>query len=206
MSRYDYEYQQREPELSWGPFLILMTLTSYFAFVLGAMSVATGLFYLAELAEEFPTMTRRLLKALIVAVCCMMGLFAALDGMPLWRCCLTVAAHVLYGQLLPSFPWIKLTSPVCIASISAFILDNVSWYIFFISNGGQYPFWSVISFFLLCVWATPMGFFISLAATEDQLPHGGFADSRAGGGGGKRRTVSALLSSIANGSFWIEKQ
>ena len=203
MSRYDYDYRDHEPELGWGAFYITMTLVSYLASVLGAMSVATGLFYLAELAEEFPTLTKRVLKGLLGVVCALLTLFMVIDGLSPWRCCASVLFHVLYAQLLRGFPWINLTSPLCIGCIAAFLCDNVSWYLFFTSNGGHFPFWSVISFFLLCVWSAPLGFFISLAATEDQLPHGGFSDAKPAGS--KRRTISAVLSSLASGSFWAEK-
>ena len=204
MSRYDYDYsyRDREPELGWGAFYISMTLVSYLASVLAAMSVATGLFFLAELAEEFPTMTKRVLKVLVGAVCTLLVLFMCIDGLSPLRCCASVAFHILYAQLLRGFPWVNLTSPICLGCIAAFLCDNISWYLFFIENGSRFPFWSVISFFLLCVWSAPLGFFISLAAADEQLPHGGFSDSKAGG---KRRTISAVLSSVANGSFWAEK-
>jgi hypothetical protein len=206
MGRYDYEYHHTEPEMSWGPFFIVMTLTSYVACVLAALCVATGLFYLAELAEEFPTLTRRVLKILMGTVAVLMLLFMVVDGLCWWRCCFTIVAHLLYGSLLSSFPYVKLLSVNCIGSFGAFILDNVSWYVFFISQGGHYPFWAVMSFLLLCVWSTPIGFFISLAATDDQLPQGGFAEGRAAGGSkNKRRNISAVLGSIADGSFWTDK-
>lgn len=51
------------------------------------------------------------------------------------------------------------------------VLNHLLWFRFFTAN--YYQFSTVVAFFLICVWAIPFCFFISLSANENTLPGNG---------------------------------
>ena len=89
--------------VSWVAMLIQICLLT--------LCIAAGLYYLAELVEEYTVMTKRVIKYLIVGVSCVYIGLMVFEGMP-WKMTLTgLVSTLLYTTLLPNFPDIDLVSP-----------------------------------------------------------------------------------------------
>ena len=181
-----------EPELDWGVFYVTTLLAWLLCMVFIALGIASGLFYLAEIAEEFSVVAKRINKALVVSIAVLHLLLLVFDHLSWWRSCLSIASNTAYFQLLRDFPWVRVTSMWAILSIVCFVADNVCWYSFFMMSTGEFPFWSIVSFFVLFVWLVPLGFFVSLAVAEEQLPSGYSSANRAQ----KKHTIASFLGSL----------
>mmetsp|Transcript_36729 Transcript_36729/g.50990 ORF Transcript_36729/g.50990 Transcript_36729/m.50990 type:complete len:210 (+) Transcript_36729:233-862(+) len=153
-----------------------MTLSLFVAYVGGyaslvflAVCLATGLYYLAELVEEYTMLTKKCITYAIYAV---VGIHVALlvvDRLPLVCILCGIGSHAMYYTLLKKFPFIELASTSFICSVLALIVSHYVWIQHFI-HGSRVSIEFVMGFFLICVWLVPFAFFISLAANESVLP------------------------------------
>lgn len=87
-----------------------------------ALCLATGLYYVAELAEEYSVMTK---KILVYAVLTITGIHIVLwlfDRFPFVYIAVGVFSHLVYFQLLKSFPFISLKSISFVLSCCMYIL------------------------------------------------------------------------------------
>lgn len=77
---------------------------------------AAGLYYLAELAEEYPTYAQRAIRYTIMGL---LGLHLVLlvGDLSAWRLLLGAGAHAVYFSLLKQFPDVSLTSLPFIGSM-----------------------------------------------------------------------------------------
>ncbi|CAG2100209.1 unnamed protein product [Medioppia subpectinata] len=119
---------------------------SYFALLvqlfLIVLSVAAGLYYLAELVEEFSVISAKVIKSTIL-----LTLFIYL--------CL--------------FLFEELPNSLIITGIVILLLVN-HYFAFSYFSSVYYPFTQVLAFFTICLWLIPFAFFISLSANENVLP------------------------------------
>jgi len=131
-------------------------------------AIAAGLYYLAELVEEYTVMTARVIRWMTVGVLLTYGgLFLFEDLPPLMVGC-GVFAQVSHLALLSSFPFFVVTSP---SFILAVIMVLVNHYLAFQHFGDHYyPFSEVMAYFSICMWLVPFTFFVSLSANENVLP------------------------------------
>jgi hypothetical protein len=91
----------------------------YTALVFLAVCLATGLYYLAELVEEYTVLTKRLLGWAVIAEVGIYVLLLVVDRLPVMACVSGLVAHLVYGTLLRKFPFISLTSPEFLGSCGA---------------------------------------------------------------------------------------
>lgn len=148
-------------------FWLLGYISGFLTLVLLALSISSGLYLLAELAEEFPTMSGKITKYLLASIL-IFHVILLIDGLP-WRESLcSIAAHVIYASMLRNFPFVDIVSVSTIASSLAFICCNVMWLLFFTRKYHE-PL-QVIGFFVLCVWSIPCALFVSLTPNENALP------------------------------------
>lgn len=197
MSRRYFHY--REAELDWGAFYFIATISSWVGIIVLALSVASALFYLTELAEEYSVVTKRILRALVFSVAALHGLVLVVDEMSWWRSVLSMAALLgPYRLLLRRFPWVSLSSTVVLAAVAMFVVDNASWYSYFLTTDVELPFWSVVPFFLTMVWLVPIGFFVSLAIEDERMPGGG-GGLAGGGDDGRRSSVWRSIMALVSG-------
>eukprot|EP01059_Diplonema_ambulator_P007635 TRINITY_DN17119_c0_g1_i1.p1 TRINITY_DN17119_c0_g1~~TRINITY_DN17119_c0_g1_i1.p1 ORF type:complete len:216 (+),score=58.35 TRINITY_DN17119_c0_g1_i1:33-650(+) len=144
-----------------------------------SISLASGLYYAAELAEENTVMARKVLKYWIVAVCVVHVLLWLVDGMPFWQCFWGLAANAAYSTLLHEYPFVKFFAPPAIASILLFCIDTCQWYLYFIDDGTPgYSVSMIIGFFGTMVWPVPFGFFVTLSLSDQGLPGLGTINNR----------------------------
>jgi hypothetical protein len=151
--------------------LVLVYLGGYLALVLFAVCLATGLYYVAELVEEYTRTTKKVLKWALLTVLALHAALLLFDRQPISCVLAGAAAHVAYARLLPRFPHLALASPEFALAFIAFLASNALWLRHFYYNtyaSAEY----VAGFCAVCAWLVPFGFFISLAANDSVLPVG----------------------------------
>lgn len=194
-------------------FWLATSLAFYVGILFIAVGIAAGMYYLAELAEEYTTIARRVMKVLMISVATSYLLIAVVDGVSWWRCLLSIGSQAVYSLVLRSFPWIRPSSLPILGCGVALVVDHVLWYTYFSEN--RYPYWAVVSFFLLFVWAVPFGYFVTCAVVDQSLPGLGSDLPPLGGRGGsfdesssgsKRRTFASMLASVLPARVLGEKR
>ncbi|GAA5810316.1 hypothetical protein MFLAVUS_003737 [Mucor flavus] len=116
------------------------------AFCFVILSLACGLYYLAELVEEYSVYTKKVIKAMTAVLGC----------------------HVVYSLNLKTFPFISLTSVPFVGSCILVFANHFLWFRYFTTH--YRPFMDIAAFFGLCVWLVPFAYFISLSANDNALP------------------------------------
>lgn len=182
----------------WSFFTILCHSAAILLILFTALSYATGLFYLAELAEEYPTKTKKVLRISIVAILLLHIILAFTTTLSYLPIILGFATHICYWLLSSTYPDIQLKSLPFIGSCIGVIASQGLWYYEFrlsstaiqqtsnFFNGSRryepnsrynqpYPLYTfstveVISFTLLLVWFVPLFYFISGNLGDSSLP------------------------------------
>ena len=90
------------------------------------MCAACGLYYLAELVEEYTSTMRRIMYVSCFAVLAAHVLFI-FEGLPLSALGVGLATHACYLWLLQSFPFIKFNSPQFLTSLGMCVLSHYFW-------------------------------------------------------------------------------
>lgn len=167
---------------------MILQAISYAGTILGflflILSVASGLYYISEIVEEYTEPTKRFLTKAIYGVIVLLVLLLFLDKFPVKLTLFAIAAHIIYLQNLKTFPFIQLTSPVFLLSCLAVVTNHYLWFQYFNKvdippqfryNPNYIPerratFTEVASFFGICVWFVPFALFVSLSAGDYVLP------------------------------------
>ncbi|XP_078530664.1 protein TEX261 [Lissotriton helveticus] len=146
--------------LSWLSLLIQV------AFV--TLAIAAGLYYLAELIEEYTVATSRIIKYIIwFSTAILIGLYL-FEKFPALMVGVGLFTNLVYFGLLRTFPFIMLTSPNFILSCVLVVVNHYLAFQYFAEE--YYPFSEVLAYFTFCLWITPFAFFVSLSAGENVLP------------------------------------
>lgn len=157
-------------------FVVVVYASAYLLLLFGAICLACGLYYLVELAEEYTRFTKRLIHNAILGELVLHFFLWAYERMWFVPNLIGVISHVSYLLLLRSFPYIKPSSPPFLISCVLFITSNLVWYRYFHSDPEFFyhyrvgPMASTASFFFLCIWLVPLGFFVSLTVNDSVLP------------------------------------
>lgn len=149
-------------------FSLLIGAAGYLFAVFTALAYACGLFYLAELAEDYPTITKECLRWGIIVVTFLHLLCFIFEEFPYHCLLLGIAFHVCSYQLLHTFPDCALLSPQAISSFVLLIVSNLAWCYFFIYS--YFMISEILAFYFLMVWLIPVAFFISLSFGDGVLP------------------------------------
>jgi len=132
------------------------------------LAIAAGLYYLAELVEEYTVMTAKVIRWMIISVIAVyVGLFM-FENLPTSLVAGGLVAQVGHLALLSSFPFFSVSSPSFILSVVMVVLNHYLAFSFFGEN--YYPFSEVMAYFTVCMWLVPFSFFVSLSANENVLP------------------------------------
>ncbi|XP_045457009.1 protein TEX261 [Melitaea cinxia] len=152
--------------------MYFMFLLSILSLVLQAtfitLALAAGLFYLAELVEEYTVMAKYVISWVVIAtVVIHLGLIL-FEDIPLYLNAIGVIQQILYGFLLKDFPVVRVTSVAFMTAVLNLILHHYLAIKYF----GQvhYAFSEVLAYFTLCLWIVPLALFVSLSANDYVLP------------------------------------
>jgi len=155
-----------------------------------ALAYACALFYLAELAEDYPTRTKQCVKWGIIVIILLHVLCWVFESFPTHCILVGLATHVSSFQLLRTFPDCAVLSFPALGTLVLVLLDNLAWWWYF-SSSYMFQFWEVMAFFFLFVWLMPVAFFVSLSLGEGVLP---VRDVDSGKKQKKSGTLKALFS------------
>ncbi|GMM36440.1 Svp26 protein [Saccharomycopsis crataegensis] len=147
-------------------------------FVCLTLAIASGLYYLSELVEEYSELTKRTLYRLIYTIISVLLLLWIVEGFPFKLTVFSIAINFLYLKTLSKFPYLKIDSPDFILSGILTFINHFLWFNHFnnLSSNRHYDnriipsFSEIASFFGICVWLIPFSLFISLSAGENLLP------------------------------------
>lgn len=157
-------------------FVAVVYISGYLFLLFAAVCLACGLYYLVELAEEYTVFTKKLIRITILVQLVLHSLLYLYERFPLLHCSVGFLAHIVYLQLLRSFPFIEPSSPQFLLSVLMFAVDNYLWFTFFRSDSELFykyrvaPGPAISSFFLLVIWLVPCAFFCSLTVNDSVLP------------------------------------
>ncbi|CAL8240326.1 unnamed protein product [Merluccius merluccius] len=100
--------------LSW------LSLVVQISFV--TLAIAAGLYYLAELIEEYTVATRRIIKYMIMFSTGVLASLYVFEGFPVLMVAVGLFTNLVYFGLLQTFPYILLSSPNFILSCGEHLL------------------------------------------------------------------------------------
>ena len=172
----------------------------YLCLLLLAISISSGLYLLAELAEEYPTLAGVILKRYTLPVVVGVHIVLWVDGLPTFECFLGLLAHACYWKLLESYPMLSLKSYEAPLSLFMFLLSHYFWFVYFTEpNVYGMPgrdILHIIGFFVVLVWSVPMGLFVTLTISDNVLP--GSGNSKHGSTDHLNRTAGSMHKKGAN--------
>lgn len=147
-------------------FLSFLAIIIQISFVI--LSVAAGLYYIAELIEEYTVFTCKIIRVLILVTLTIYGGLFLFEDFPASMMICGIASQVMHLLVLRTFPFFIVTS---FPFISAVVLVVINHYLAFSHfSTVYYPFSEVLAYFTLCLWIVPFCFFVSLSANENILP------------------------------------
>ncbi|KAK6185093.1 hypothetical protein SNE40_007407 [Patella caerulea] len=132
------------------------------------LSIAAGLYYLAELVEENTVFTSKIILYLIIFTTGVHIGVLVLEDFPFYVSVLGLLANAFYFMVLQNFPYFNLTSPSFIGSVVMMFGQHYVTFSHF--SNVWYPFSEVMAYFTICLWLVPFAFFVSLSANEYVLP------------------------------------
>ncbi|KAI7839316.1 hypothetical protein COHA_007014 [Chlorella ohadii] len=170
--------------------LITVYLGFYLAIVFLSLSIACGLYYLAELCEEYVLTTKRLIGHVIRAEL-LLHLLLFTDKLPPTALAVGIAAHLSYIRLLKPFPYIQLTAGGTLASIGLLVASTVLWLKHYMSS--YYTVEYIAAFLLLTTFLVPFAFFLGMSGDYTTLPGAGGWVPTPSGGAALQRTGSGRV-------------
>jgi len=150
-------------------FIYLMSWISLLCQV-GLLTLAVGaaLYYLAELMEEYTSVTKQIINGMLIASCFVYFGLWVVEGFPLLIVGLGLLTNFFQFKLLKSFPFVEPTQPSAILTGILVLVDH--YYAFEYFTSVYYNFSEVLAYFTLCLWLIPFAFVISLSASDNVLP------------------------------------
>uniref|UniRef100_A0A1B6KPM9 Protein TEX261 n=1 Tax=Graphocephala atropunctata TaxID=36148 RepID=A0A1B6KPM9_9HEMI len=146
--------------LSWIALLVQISFVS--------VSLAAGLYYIAELVEEYTVLSKKIIWWMtIVTLGTYLG-FLLFEDLPTAMVVCGLLAQVAHLLILKTFPYVALSSPAFV--IAVFLLLVNHYFAFQYFNSIYHSFSEVMAYFTLCLWLVPFALFVSLSANENVLP------------------------------------
>lgn len=167
--------------------------SGYLALLVLALSIAAGLYLLAEVAEEYSALSKKVIKYSTAVIVALHVLFL-LAGLPFKQISIGLVSHAVYYSLLSNFPYTEL-SPTSIGAIFLVIANHFFWFRFFFEY--YVPLMQITGFFLVMVWTVPLLLFCSLSLGDDVLPAGAGGEMHGQRRGGKPSMFRALYDKIS---------
>ncbi|KAI8607877.1 transmembrane adaptor Erv26-domain-containing protein [Chytriomyces sp. MP71] len=163
---------------------LLVYVGAALGFVFLVLSLASGLYYLAEIIEENTVAAKKTIIGCHV-------ILAVYDHMSWLRIAISIGCHLVYSLLLGTFPNVQLDDPYFILTCVLAVVDHFMWFFWFAEANHFHRFMDIAAFFGLMVWLVPFMFFISLSANENTLP--AFASARSNK---KQNLVKGLMNFV----------
>ncbi|CAH0391827.1 unnamed protein product [Bemisia tabaci] len=149
-------------------FYLLSWLSTTIQVCFITLAVAAGLYYLAELVEEFTVISKKIITWMTLAtIICYIG-FILFEDLPKTLIICGISSQVTHLLILQTFPFFTITSPTFIVAVILLFVNHYLAFDYFSSV--YHPFSEVMAYFTLCLWLVPCALFVSLSANENILP------------------------------------
>ncbi|EDW73667.1 uncharacterized protein Dwil_GK19578 [Drosophila willistoni] len=132
------------------------------------LSIVAGLYYLAELAEEYTTPARKVILFMISFTIFVYIMLMAFEDFPWTMLLCGFLAQGFHLSIMGGFPFIRLMSVPFIGSLIMLVINHALAFQYFTSV--YVPFTQVLAYFTICMWMVPFGLFVSLSANDSVLP------------------------------------
>ncbi|XP_034105155.1 protein TEX261 [Drosophila nasuta] len=132
------------------------------------LSLVAGLYYLAELAEEYTTPARRFILFMISFTIMVYIMFIFFEDFPWTMLLCGLTAQGFHFSIMTDFPFIRLLSVPFIGSLAMLVINHVLAFQYFTTV--YVPFTQVLAYFTICMWMVPFALFVSVSANDNVLP------------------------------------
>lgn len=152
--------------------MTFLTLLSYVSLLVQicfvTVSIAAGLYYLAELVEEYTVMAKKVITWMILGSVLLYAVFIFTERFTWTMILCGVGAQALHAAILKNFPYVKFLSPSFLGAVILLLWNHYLAFIYFQQQ--LHPFTEVMAYFTLCLWLVPFALFVSLSANDNVLP------------------------------------
>ncbi|CAG9835578.1 unnamed protein product [Diabrotica balteata] len=149
-----------------------LTFITYVAIIIQVIfvtiSIAAGLYYLAELVEEYTTVAKKViwwLNAITLGLYTLLWIF---ESFPTSVVVCGLLAQLNHFVILRNFPYVVFLSLEFIATVVFIILNHYLAFSYFATV--YHTFSEVLAYFTLFLWLVPFALFVSLSANDNVLP------------------------------------
>lgn len=152
--------------------MTFLSLLSYFSLLVQicfvTVSIAAGLYYLAELVEEYTVTAKKVITWLVVGSVVLYVVFIFTERFSWTMVLCGLGAQALHAAILKNFPYVKFMSPSFLGAVVLLLLNHYLAFIYFQQQ--FHPFSEVMAYFTLALWLVPFALFVSLSANDNVLP------------------------------------
>ncbi|KXJ68391.1 hypothetical protein RP20_CCG003749 [Aedes albopictus] len=152
--------------------MTFLSLLSYFSLLVQicfvTVSIAAGLYYLAELVEEYTVMAKKVITWMIMGSVLLYIIFIFTERFTWTLILCGLGAQALHAAILKNFPYVKFLSPCFLGAVILLLANHYLAFIYFQQQ--FHPFTEVMAYFTLCLWLVPFALFVSLSANDNVLP------------------------------------
>lgn len=152
--------------------MTFLSLLSYFSLLVQicfvTVSIAAGLYYLAELVEEYTVMSKKVITWMIMGSVLLYIIFIFTERFTWTLILCGLGSQALHAAILKNFPYVKFLSPCFLGAVILLLANHYLAFIYFQQQ--FHPFTEVMAYFTLCLWLVPFALFVSLSANDNVLP------------------------------------
>lgn len=149
-----------------------LTLISYLAIIIQVIfvtiAIAAGLYYLAELVEEYTTIAKKIIWWMNLGTFILYILLWIFENFPTSMILCGIVAQLTHFVILRSFPFVSFLSLEFIATVVFITINHYLAFSYFASV--YHAFSEVIAYFTIFLWLVPFALFVSLSANDNVLP------------------------------------
>ncbi|XP_056643439.1 protein TEX261 [Diorhabda carinulata] len=149
-----------------------LTLVTYIAIIIQiifvTIAIAAGLYYLAELVEEYTSVAKKFiwwLNAFTFILYLSLWIF---ERFPTSMIVCGLLAQVTHFVILRNFPFVAFLSIEFVATVLFILINHYLAFSYFATV--YHTFSEVIAYFTLFLWLVPFALFVSLSANDNVLP------------------------------------
>ncbi|XP_050297289.1 protein TEX261 [Anthonomus grandis grandis] len=149
-----------------------LTLICYFSMLVQVVfitiSIAAGLYYLAEIVEEYSYAAKKAIWWMNFTITTLFIFLWLFENFPPSMIICGILAQICHFAILNNFPYVAFSSPFFIFGVVFVIVNHYLAFSYFAST--YHPFSEVIAYFTLYLWLVPFALFVSLSANDNVLP------------------------------------
>ncbi|XP_055705696.1 protein TEX261 [Phlebotomus papatasi] len=151
-----------------GFLFILSYISLLLQITFATISIAAGLYYLAELVEEYTVVAKKVILTMILSTAGVYVLLAIFDSLPWMMITCGLLAQGIHALIMKNFPYVQFLSFSFLGSVILLLINNYLAFTFFATH--YYILSEVIAYFTICLWLVPFALFVSLSANDNVLP------------------------------------